>query len=327
MNFPPETLVALQQSTIIRELLENHTITLDNTEFTTWNACFVKGLYWGGLRRVSVSGQTPLIFGSCVHTGLKLLLTGSSLKDATAAALAEASRDSLDSYLDAKRNTTVLVDILDSYHSHVKILPSERLLPVQLDGKLVVEQNFNIPLGDLHFAAGDLWFQEPTTIKVNWTGIIDLLIAVDNKIWIVDHKTTSVMGDKFADDKQRSSQMLGYTHVARLIAERLGMPIAGVVINALAMRSAGFEFKQFKLPMASWRTTEWHTETLAAVAQLIRQLYDFIATQIAVPNRESCVTKYGKCPYFDLCEMVPSSRHSFIANDAFFKSNVWNPVA
>jgi hypothetical protein len=326
MRFSPLVVDTVKASTFVNRLKVDKKIMMDNSTFIEWNGCFVKGLYVDGLRRIPAYGVAPLIFGQAVHTGMKALVCGEPLENAIALAMLDAQRDNLDDLCDPRRNTRSLRDMLTGYDAHVKIMPNERLVPVELDGVKIVEKEFSFPIGTIRFPAGVL-FPEATEVEVWWNGIMDMLIYYQNEIWVCDHKTTSVMGEKFADDKLRSSQMLGYTHIGRLFEERLGKKVRGVLINALALRAGGFEFRHFPLPMADWKIQEWHTETLQSIYQLVRNLVDFLGTGEAVPIREHCVTKYGKCKYFDLCENVPSVRERMIFDDGLFKENVWAPGA
>lgn len=325
MKFSTTLVDLMAASDFVNRLKLDHKVVMDNTEFTDWNSCFVKGLYSGGWRRVPVRGMAPLLFGQAVHTGMAALLRKQGLKTALELSALDARKTNLDSLLDPRRNSNTLAELLTAYAAHTDIVPSERIVPLELDGTPVVEQSFSFPLGVLTFEAGQL-FAERVEIAINWSGILDCLAYYGNEIWVVDHKTTSVMGEKFSDDKLRSSQMLGYTYAARLFQDKLSRPIRGVLINALALRKNDFEFKQFPLPMAAWKIDEWQTETLLAVRNIIRSTVEFLTTGEAVPIREHCVTKYGKCKFFDLCENVPVVRDRMLFDENWFAKNLWNPL-
>jgi hypothetical protein len=78
--------------------------------------------------------------------------------------------------------------------------------------------------------------------------------------------------------------------------------------------------------MADWKIKEWHQETMFAVRNLILNALTFLSTGEAVPVREHCVTKYGKCKFFDLCENVPLVRERMIFDENLFKENPWHPI-
>jgi hypothetical protein len=325
MKFTTRIVDLLAASTFINRLKVERRVQMDNTEFIDWNSCWVKGMYSGGLRRIPTSGAAPLLFGQAVHTGLKWHLLKKDMPFVLESALADATMSQLNMLCDPRRNTDKLHELLVSYDQHVKIVPSERLVPVELNGEPIVEQTFSFPLGTIHFKAGEL-LDEPCDIEVWWSGIIDALIHYCNELWVCDHKTTTVMGEKFADDKLRSSQMLGYTHIGRLFEQRLGKQVRGVLINALALRQNDFEFRHFAIPMAQWKIDEWHSETMIAVKNIIRNTVEFLSSGEAAPIREHCVTKYGKCKFFDLCESVPQVRERQLFDENLFKENPWHPI-
>ena len=92
------------------------------------------------------------------------------------------------------------------------------------------------------------------------------------------------------------------------------------------MRSAGFEFKVFDIPYADWKVAEWQQETIQAVHDLVAKIDRFLSTGEAAPTRQHCVTKYGKCPYFDVCDTTPNMRDRFIFDENFFYVSNWSPL-
>ena len=141
------------------------------------------------------------------------------------------------------------------------------------------------------------------------------------------------MGAKFADDKYRSSQMLGYYWVMLnlLKGTSITRQLKGVLINAFYTPKVGFEFKQFDLPLSPAKADEWQLETLANIQNLWQSLEQFLlfadstTGATARCDRGQCVTKYGRCDYFDLCETPISMRANLLSNDAFFTTTDWNP--
>lgn len=321
MQFSKQFLEQVGNSKFV-ENLRNGIIEIDNSEFSTWGSCHVMGLYNGALRRVNARSRSPLAFGGAVHAGLDAFFSGK--QDRIGAALADAAVTGLDDLGDPKRNSNKLVDLLEAYILEYQRNPEMQFKVLTIDGIPAVEKSFSVPLGSV-----EVTFEGKTfTCQVMWMGKIDLLTSYDNSIAPVDHKTTTVMGEKFVDDKVRSSQMLGYTYAARYLSQTIfnKVPVFGVRINALAMRSAGFEFKQFDIPYPDWKVAEWQNETLAAIGNLVRQLDVFLKTNEAVPTREHCVTKYGRCAYFDVCDSVPAMRDRMLFDDSYYFVSNWSPL-
>jgi hypothetical protein len=319
MKFSPAFVQAVAQSKFVQQIKDG-VLTVDNSEYVTWDACFTQGLYYGGLKRVGARSRSPLAFGGAVHAGLDkfLSLYGQDdfikVKDACInAAMADAAVTELDMLGDPKRNTSKLEDLLLSYTLEYSRTPSMRFNILKVDGKPCVEQSFTVPLGVVKVKTttwGDI------SLEVIWSGKIDVLEKYEGALTPDDHKTTTVMGEKFVDDKIRSSQFLGYTYAA-----------FGARINALAMRSTGFEFKIFDIPYPDWKVAEWQAETLESIRLLVQELDLFLSTGTAVPTREHCVTKYGKCQYFDVCDSPEKMRDRIIFDDSYYFISDWSPLA
>lgn len=308
------------------EEIKSSVITIDNSTSAQWFSCFAAGLYSGALRRMTARSRSPLAFGGAVHAGLEAYFKEDyKWRDL---ALADAAVSELDSLGDPRRNTTKLLDLLESYTLEYSRNPSMQFDILTIDGKPAVEKSFVVPLGTIDL--GDDWEHPwiPRLIQINWSGKLDLLTKYDGALAMVDHKTTTVIGEKFIDDKTRSTQMLGYTYAARYFSDVLfgGMPVFGARINALAQRSSGYEFRTFDIPYPDWKVKEWQEETLAAMKSLIVQLDLFMASGLAVPTREHCVTKYGKCAYFDVCDAAPQMRDRIIFDDDYFFVSDWSPL-
>lgn len=307
------------------EQIRNGTLTVDNSEFSVWNACVVAGMYNGALKRVSARSRSPLAFGDAIHKGLESFFRGEA--DWLAKAHAAADANGLADMGDSRRTVEKMEELLTSYVMEYARHADMQFDIVTIGGVPAVEQSFVVPLGetgpiDLPSIDG------LTNVKIMWSGKIDLLVRHEGGIAPVDHKTTTVMGEKFVDDKIRSTQMHGYTYAARFFSDSCfgGAPVYGTVINALAMRSAGFEFKQFPIAYADWKVAEWQKETIAATRQLLLALDTFLRTGEAVPIRDHCVTKYGKCPYFDVCDSVPLMRDRMIFDDSYYYVSTWSPL-
>lgn len=307
-------------------------VQIDNSEYITWDGCFAMGLYNGGLKRVSARSRSPLAFGGAVHQGLDTFLRyfgkmdyGELVGLSMNKAMADAAVTKLDALGDPKRNTNKLQNILESYFLEYSRVPHMQFDILELDGNRVVEQSFTVPLGKV-VVHTKTW--GTVEIEIIWMGKIDALTRFEGAISPADHKTTTVMGEKFVDDKVRSSQFLGYTFAARWLSQHLfdGKPIYGCRINALAMRATGFEFKIFDIPYPDWKVAEWQAETIRAIGELITSVDNFLQTGTVVPTREHCVTKYGKCSYFDVCDAHPTMRDRIIFDDSYFFVTDWSPL-
>lgn len=331
MKFTPHLLAQLAKSNFVEQIRKG-VLAIDNSEYVTWDSCFIQGLYYGGLRRVGTRSRAPLAFGGAVHVGLDAFLKGFKTlpPDELRAkyeelALADAAITKLDELGDPKRNTTRLLDLLSAYTLEYRLSKENQFDILYIDGQPCVEQSFSVPLGTIEVTTRT-WGH--VKLEILWTGKIDLLSNYDGAICPVDHKTTSIMGEKFVDDKVRGNQFLGYTYAARYLSNELfgGLPVFGARVNALAMRSSGYEFKIFDIPYPDWKVAEWQEETLANIEMLVMSLDATLVNGYASPTREHCVTKYGKCSYFDCCDLPFNMRDRMLFDDSYYFVSNWSPL-
>ena len=329
MKISRSLVARLISSDIVQRLMTQQFLSFDNSGFSMWQQCCTKGFINTGLRRVSARGQTPLLFGGAVHEGLAARLAGASDREAIDIALATATKSGLDDHLDEKRNRRTLADLLGSYFIHCDCT-GDWIRPVLIDGVAVVEKGFEFELSKLELTG--LKYLPNGFYSLNWKGKLDVFERYQGDLWILDHKTTSIMGEKFIDDKLRSSQMLGYAWAGSFFASAFGETIQGVRINALATRSKGFEFKQFPIPYTPQAVLDWRDETIVALTQFLRWLDGILASCGETPyieftpNRDACVTKYGRCAYFDACNSLPVMLERILFDDAQYIANVWDPL-
>lgn len=296
-------------------------VCFDNSGFSQWDACNVKGLFGTVLRKQPTKGRVPLVFGGAVHAGLEYLMKGGSMEKACQLALENATKNNLDACADERRNASSLVSLLEGYAMDY------RLRHKKFE---VIYAGMEDPLVECSFKEELMTFDNCRPVKICWTGLFDALVYYggdESGIWVLDHKTTSVMGPQFTADKERSSQFLGYVWAARRIAKSLGLPpIRGVLINAIALRSRGFDYQVFELPFNDWQIEEWEEDIKGRIRQKLGELLLVYAGNQVLPNREACVSKYGKCQFFDICQAHPRTREGLLNDTTRFETSTWSPL-
>lgn len=312
------------------------------------DSCFAQGIMGGLLKKQPAFSSIHLDFGSCVHAGMESKFKGGSLADQIAAAKADESWPAIAEGGHPYKTQECVIEVLKDYDVHTKISSDFDVL-VSPDDEPLVEQSFRLKLGEFSLDAkkrNQLWtligseHNIPETITVYWQGKIDLFVGYQGMPWIADHKTTSVMGEKFAETFLRSSQMIGYYWASHaLIQEGLTelkdsrgntynlteKPFRGVLINAIAIRKSGIEFKLFPIPVPLTRIEEWRLGTLLRLRYFVEQVADYLQTGMTAPNREHCVTKYGRCPFFDVCESPDHMRAAMLNSNSYYTSD-WSPL-
>jgi hypothetical protein len=167
-------------------------------------------------------------------------------------------------------------------------------------------------------------------VPIHFYANIDKVVKKDNHIWIVDHKTTSMLGDLFQYDMAVSPQMRGYAWVFQ---QCFGVRPIGYVVDAirslaptdkaLSDRTAlenwwQNQFRRFGFFLYDWSLEEWHTMTIAWLEQMLRQWENGLWNT----NRKSCVGKYGRCQFYDVCTLPPEERPVALQSNLFVE-NTW----
>ena len=241
---------------------------------------------------------------------------------------------------------------IQSFHSYITHYKDETLTPYIHEGKPLVEFSFSYPLGKvelptsmfIQWGFGTLTNEESQErsavtvqthlpVHIEWSGIIDMLAVVNDQLYVVDHKTTSIISQDFFDGFEIAMQPTGYFSAMR--AAFPDLPIRGFLANVLACRkpvaaitksgkpttSKPFEAFRRQYHYTDWHVSEFKTDALA----LIEELFANITNKYFPRKTQWCIGKYGKCPYFDVCSLPPESRLDMLLSDTY-TTNTWKPV-
>ncbi len=217
--------------------------------------------------------------------------------------------------------------------------------------KLMVELPFALPLFAILLPSllvridwdGDPKTLRPGEVGVFYSGRIDLPnLKEDNQVFVMDHKTTSLLGPTFFDDKKMSAQQKGY---AWSFQKLTGMPVRGYEVNAIRIKEPpqwitnGGEPKRGgrKQNLEEWwreslvrerfllapgELDEWHSN----VIELITEFFWRYTREFFPMKTNWCVAKYGRCPYFEVCTTQPPADRLLILNSGLYQENTWSPL-
>ena len=243
---------------------------------------------------------------------------------------------------------------IQSFHSYITHYQNENLTPFVHDGKPMVEFSFAYPLGKVELPIGMFkqWGYGTLTndaekesalpsslglatipVHIEWTGIIDMLAEINGDLYVVDHKTTSIISQDFFDGFEIAMQPTGY--FSAMQAAFPDLPIRGFMANVLACRkpvaaltksgkptsSKPFEPHRRQYDYHAWHVNEFKQDALA----LVEELFANVTNKFFPKKTQWCVGKYGKCPYFDVCSLPPESRMDMLNSDQY-TNNTWKPV-
>ena len=300
---------------------------IDNSSLEHFTTCARSAEYYLVEARQPVQERVALRFGGAVHIVMEILYKDFQGKPANYADFFEACRESLIPYFEKyppppedHRTLRFLEDNIISYVGYAEMLDDFEIVRLA-DGQPAIEVYFEHLLGEVEFH-GEYGGQHFDKVKILWTGRIDMIIKRLGVLRIMDHKTTSVLGPNFFAEFMNSSPAMGYTWAVQKI---LGQPVAGLYLNALAIRRQSRSGTPFEVERRTYdydeeRLAEWQYNTLILVSDFLSHLDRGFFPQ----EYKWCVGKYGTCKYLDVCSMPPSQRNAVLHSNTFEKVT-WNP--
>ena len=314
--------------------LIDDTLFIDNSTLEVFTTCPRAAQYYVCQKKEKNTERPALRFGGIVH---KILETRYRRNDpcvtpeceAAMVATAEAEFAQWTPPLEEFRNYGAAVNLIHEYNKHY---PIEPFRPVMSGQTPLIEVPFACLLGEVPVMEtilirnpdGSIELRSVETIKVMWQGRIDMVVQYEGRHYLVDHKTTSVMGPTYFREFEMSSQFHGYTWAAQKL---LNTPIHGAIINAIGVRKptrtgVPLEFERKTVQLSQTSLEEWERDTLYIVADFI----EMVRRQYMPKHTKWCVGKYGMCQFFDVCTLPVEQRQQMLTTGEY-KSVTWNPLS
>lgn len=176
---------------------------------------------------------------------------------------------------------------------------------------------------------------EPWKLPIYWMGKIDLAVKHKSRIWTVDHKTTSMLGQNFQYEQEMSAQHPGYCWSFWKLTGELP---AGFIVNALRTnkmtdkcRAADKKaqnkwwkegFARYENYVTETTLLEWETN----VKSLVDEFLWHHARDYMPRKQKWCVGKYGICQFYNVCSLPdPPQRLMMLDSNAFIDDH-WSPL-
>lgn len=178
------------------------------------------------------------------------------------------------------------------------------------NGKAAVEVSFRIPLPIL----------QPTGEPYILAGHLDRVGEMNGRTYVVDFKTTKSISTQFFQTFALSHQMSGYTYAGSVA---LSAPIAGVIIDGIALQVGGCKFGRAPTPRSRGQLDEFFDQ----VAYITSQAEHLAEAKLADPhfeypmNTQSCYF----CEFKEICSQPPEFRRRYLAMH-FHQQAPWNPL-
>ena len=318
--------------------LKGNQLFIDNSTLSNITSCFRKAQYGTLARRREVKPRAALFFGGAIHKALETrdleqqILCTPTIEDKMI--------DALVSYYegaelnDDYRNLAYAIHVVKEYN---RVWAADHAVPINItDSAPAVELPFAYPIGKVALDC-QLWITDPDIdngtphlrhideVEIVFTGKIDRICQQNGQTYILDHKTTSMGGPTFFDEFYTSHQFRGYKWAAEQI---LGRPIKGVIINALVCRaplksgSVNLTFDRQTIDISDEQVLEdWQASFMDIIAMFLNSL-----TEGRFPMfTNSCITKYGRCEFFQVCQLAPRFRDTMLFS-GLYEHNDWNPL-
>lgn len=319
---------------------------MDNSNLSTFATCPRSGFYKILRKRRLKKSRAALFFGSAIHKALET-------RDIEQAKFVTAETEEkmidalIEKYEDVQlddqeyRNLDYAIRTIKEYN---RVYRFDNELAITLpDGKVAVELPFALHVGDIEVnqtilvSDPDIDEGKPTVkyfdkIRVIFTGKIDRVCQKNGEYFVFDHKTTSMGGPTFFDEFYTSLQFKGYKWAVEQI---LGIRITGVIINGLVCRpplkngGVNFTFDRHEIYLDDSLIHEWQTTFMLTVQEAFNSFLgqsDYDSPEQAFPMRTNwCIAKYGRCEYFDACQL-PVNQRELMINSGLYEEHTWSPL-
>ncbi len=293
---------------------------LDNSAVSSWLECSRNFQYEWQNTRVSTFNRAALNYGKAMHLVLAALRTACG-NQYTAADLPKLFKV-LDDYFDLNpqpsddhRTAGLAKETLRRYTSLYEVEPWTIL---QSSGHPLIERLIYAP------------FSEYNGIKIMFFGVLDLGVkATDGSKWVVDGKTTSMLGKNFDFDMQTTGQMKGYCWLFKACFGHLPQGYIVDAIRSLAPSEKALadqkllnkwwseQFRRLPFFVDQAKVDEWELNTFKYIKKMIRDWQDDDYTM----NTKSCVGKYGLCQFYNVCTLPAEERLVALQSNNFMEND------
>lgn len=270
----------------------------DFTAMSTFLTCRRKYDFRHNRGIVGKVAQTAPDFGKAIHTALDTWYIDKDIEK-TVQVFKATFQENPD---DDKRTHKMGEWILRNYHEQYKDQQWELVK---------TEHTFDVPLPNGN----------------RFTGRIDKIIKWNGCLWIVDHKTTSMLGASYFNAAEPNMQFTGYAYAAK----QEGYEVRGVIVDAILVAKGllpGPSKSRTLTPLARYdiyykeeHFQEWEDMVLKVQGDI--KACEDAEGDLWYPNYTACID-FGECPYRRICKEEKSIRERIIQAD--YQVEHWDPL-
>lgn len=184
-------------------------------------------------------------------------------------------------------------------------LHSDAVKPLMVDGRAAVEFTFAIPLPVNNPDSGD---------PLVYTGRFDMLGVFQDSIFVVDEKTSAMLGQSWGQQWDLKSQFTGYCAAAR----EYGYPVAGAIIRGVGLLKNSTTFQPVLQYRPDWQIDRWWGQMIRDVKRMVAA---YTSGEYDAALSEPC-SQYGGCAFRRLC--LSPNPEAWI--EGYFTERNWDPL-
>lgn len=289
----------------------------DNTRISDYKTCPRKYQ----LRHIkdwrSEGTAIPLIFGLAWHSGQDAIWPNARKVGSQDALARYALASFLETWTEQGMPEELDLEQIEKFNPRTPQVAHEMYVryietrwPVLMEAQLLaVEQPFAVPMPGLE----DTWY----------AGRLDKVIEYRGEKLVIEHKTTTDykkdggFRSTYTESWYTDSQVKGYQFGASMFFPGL---INVWVDAALVHKKEHGHFRFIPISHATPLLEEWINDT----RDWIRRVESDTARGYFPKNENSCVGKYGPCPYINVCRTTPDNALGTEAPDGY-KVEKWQP--
>ncbi|NIN68868.1 MAG: hypothetical protein GTO63_30115 [Anaerolineae bacterium] len=129
-------------------------------------------------------------------------------------------------------------------------------------------------------------------------GKADRLVRYQNKLWLIDYKTSTRKDPSFADKMVMNPQFLGY---AWIYSHLMGEKVWGTIVRRTISNKSNFEPEPYINVISDGQIKQWIRNQQELQVEIKRRFEQHAFDMGGWPTNPEGCWRYGKCEYFSVC--------------------------
>lgn len=275
---------------------------IDSTALTTFQMCPEK------FRLRMVEGWRPrrtsgaLVFGKSIHAALAAWYKTGSAEEALREVVTSWDPNApVDDFRSREKCAKVFLEYIKEYpQENFHIVGGENPMievPFSLDTGMFCDCPHCGRRWDTSNIGATCTTCEASLEPIEYGGIYDGLVKFGPQIFVLEHKSTSMMGPGYFNQFKPNNQVTGYIWAGQQMS---GLPVGGALINAIGVYAKGVT--RFERSITA-RTAEEITEWLANIQTVCSEIHRAKVTGKWEMRTPACVL-YGRCDFLDVHQLA-----------------------